>query len=92
VSAIDEHRKPNRAWATVVKEGVDRRAHRASGKENVIDKDDDPIVERRGDVARSNERVRKAPDVVAVERDVELGYVSRAKAEEDCPMGFRRKI
>jgi N-methylhydantoinase B len=31
-------------------------------------------------------------DVAAVKRDVELGYVSKAKAERDCPAAFGRKV
>jgi hypothetical protein len=72
MAPVDEHRQPDGARASVVGQGIERGAHRASGVEDIVDEDDGLAVHRGPDLAALDDRrVRQPGEIVAVEGDVE---------------------
>ena len=75
VAAVAEHRELDPGRPAVVEEGVDRRAHRAAGEEDVVDQHDGAAGEVEVEVGGVHLRLRPGPavaDVVAVEGDVDV--------------------
>ncbi len=75
MTAVDQHRQPNRQWAPVVEQGVEGRPDRAAGEEDIVDQIDDLVVDGVGQNRLLEHRllVSRSPrtDVVTIERDVE---------------------
>src|SRR3954462_143217 len=103
VAAVDEYGELDARRAAVVEERLDRGAHRAAGVEDVVDDDDRHAVDREVEVARVHDRrLGAAPEVVAVEGDVEgaaghlaLEQVAQeavAPAARGCPASRRAGI
>ena len=72
VPAVDEHGQLHHARPPLVAQGVERGAHGPAGVQHVVDEHHERVVDTAGGHGARFERpVRPAPQVVAVERDVE---------------------
>ena len=84
VPAVDERRQLDAPGAAVVEEGLDRRAGRAAGEEDVVDQDHGAALEVEVEVRGVDDRCRAglaAVHVVAVEGDIDVAQRDLGAAE-----------
>ena len=81
MAAVDDHCELDGARPAELGERVERRPHRATGEQHVVDEDDDATADVDRHLGRTERLHRPQADVVAVEGDVERAHGHRDALE-----------